>query len=345
MTKEKLTFNWVSSKEHDAARILGTYSEVKNKFFQTHHFLVLPYPNGEHVYLPDLNYGQLKLSRSSTYHPKDYKEETIQTVLSQLEGYPFPESVSLSEIQEVFNVQCTPMIRIIGVLFPALVDKISSITIISTPFGTTGSFDYKKKGKQYDLFIWIRTTGLNPGRIISHLVHCLVSAFVLVATKISDDLPNQWRERETIVDFLMEHSALKSVVPDLPKTLQGLQSKQKPEKLVEDSQQFVGKLTRLTAAPHVSIKDGNLFIERKKIESLTQTEGRLITILLGKQNRFVSKDELFEGLYNNEGGTDWSLSKHIERVRNKIERAGIFYPVLITSRNRGYKLVTSEGGI
>ena len=336
-----LKVTWLNSSLYDAARVAGTFMEVKEEFFQHHQFVVLPYPAADTVFLPDITYNDLlRVKHPATYHPEEFTSELLTTIGKQLDAYTSFKKISDSEIQIYFKQIHAVLEKTLKILFPQLYIHMSTVTVITTPYGAEGSFDYKKERNKYHFYIWVRTTGLTLDSIIAQLIHCLVSCFVLAANKEPDTKTQAWKQREAIIDFLLQHTELNTIWKDVHKTIPILESKQKSQKLLVDSQTYLKKWSSTITPPFISKKGNEYVIDSLPLHNLTEKEGKLFSILFEQKNKFVSKDELFEILYGEEGGSDWSLSKLIERLRNKILTTGIDYPLLITSRRQGYKLLS-----
>ncbi len=342
MTKNKITITWLHGSEYEAARVAGTFLEVKEQFFQYHQFLVLPYPAPQSVYLPDIDYvGLLKTRIPTTYHPIEYDKTLLQTIMNQLATVVPFKNINPEDIRAQYDTIQHPLITVLTNILPDVMRTIKNIYIIPTAYGTEGSFDYKKTKQSVDLYIWIRTTGCRKIDIIAELVHCLVSGVVLVLHRQTDSKNKAWQQREAIIDFLLQHTPLSTIWNQIHKTIPVIESKQKSQKLVSDSEKYIEKLSSTLKPPVISKIDGELTIDTIPLTNLTDKEIKLFGILLERKNTFVSKDELFDRLYGVDGGSDWSLSKLIERLRNKIVMIGVDEAIIITSRNQGYKIICS----
>lgn len=342
MTHNRLMAKWLNGSVYDAARVAGTFLEVKEQFFQHHNFVVLPYPSAHSVFLPDIDYSSfIAVKHAPTYHPGEFSPELLAAIQRLLDTYPSIKKVDHSDIQTQFEYIQPQLEQSLKMLFPHLYKNIKSMTLITTAYGSEGSFDYKKEGNNYHLFIWIRTTGISSDSIIAQLIHCIVSVFVLISTKVADSKTAAWKQREAIVDFLLQHTQLHDLWNQVYQTLRVVESKQKSQKISADSHQYLHKLKATITPPRISKKGEIYRVDSIALEHLNVKEEQLLSILYSHKNTFVDKDTLYEALYGEDGGSDWSLSKLIERLRNKIENAGILYPIILTSRRQGYKLVSS----
>ncbi len=233
MTKESIIF--IQSKLYDAARLIGTFLEVQRGFFQHHQFLILTHAKHGSIYLPELEYKDLfTLNKLPTYHPDEYSNNELAFIQKQLLSFKYPKQILFEQTQKSYDDIKLEINKKLQFLFPTIYPNIVSVTIIVTPFGSDGSFDYKKVADKHRLFIWIRNAGCSIDQAVSHLIHCLISAYVLVATNIPDSLNNQWKNREAITDFLMMNTFNTSELKYLSTTLRVIESKQKPHYLVAE---------------------------------------------------------------------------------------------------------------
>lgn len=336
------TVTWQDGSLYDAARVAGTFIELQQQFFQHHNFTILPYPSPNSIYIPDINYKMLlSWKKASSYHIEDYALEILRNIEEELNQITLGTIFDTEPLQQKFATVQKEFDQSLAVLFPHIFTKILSITIITTKFGAEGSFDYKKKHDGYDIFIWIRTTGITKNSIISHLLHCIVSSLVLISTKVSDSTTIAWKQREAIVDFLLQHTTLQPLWQHVH-TLPVIDSKQKSRKRIQDSQIYLEKLQCILQKPRVVKKGNEFFIDSIRLEDLSEKETKLMSQLFNKKNRYVDKNILFDELYGEEGGSDWALSKLVERLRKKIEKIGISSSLLVTSRRQGYMLLASD---
>lgn len=104
------------------------------------------------------------------------------------------------------------------------------------------------------------------------------------------------------------------------------------------------------AAPKPDFDDGYLrmdtvnktvFVngEEKKITSL---EWKLLNYLIENKNRLVTKNEIFDNVWNDKFTTDGTLNVHIRKIREAIEKDAQDPKYIITVWKEGYKFVVPE---
>ena len=111
---------------------------------------------------------------------------------------------------------------------------------------------------------------------------------------------------------------------------------------------FGGRETE--AAPKADFDDGYLkmdsvnktvFVmgEEKKITSI---EWKLLNYLIENKNRLVTKNEIFDNVWNDKFTTDGTLNVHIRKIREAIEKDAQDPKYIITVWKEGYKFVATE---
>lgn len=105
------------------------------------------------------------------------------------------------------------------------------------------------------------------------------------------------------------------------------------------------------AAPKDGFDDGYLKLdtvnktvfvngEEKKITSI---EWKLLYYLIENKNRLVTKNEIFENVWNDKFTTDGTLNVHIRKIREAIEKDAQDPKYIITVWKEGYKFIAPEG--
>lgn len=104
------------------------------------------------------------------------------------------------------------------------------------------------------------------------------------------------------------------------------------------------------AAPKSDFDDGYLrmdtvnktvFVngEEKKITSI---EWKLLNYLIENKNRLVTKNEIFDNVWNDKFTTDGTLNVHIRKIREAIEKEAQDPKYIITVWKEGYKFVAPD---
>ena len=79
--------------------------------------------------------------------------------------------------------------------------------------------------------------------------------------------------------------------------------------------------------------------EEKKITSI---EWKLLSYLIENRNRLVTKNEIFDNVWNDKFTTDGTLNVHIRKIREAIEKDAQDPKYIVTVWKEGYKFVAPE---
>ena len=79
--------------------------------------------------------------------------------------------------------------------------------------------------------------------------------------------------------------------------------------------------------------------EEKKITSI---EWKLLDYLIENKNRLVTKNEIFENVWNDKFTTDGTLNVHIRKIREAIEKDAQDPKYIVTVWKEGYKFIAPE---
>ena len=104
-------------------------------------------------------------------------------------------------------------------------------------------------------------------------------------------------------------------------------------------------LKRFGKAENSVYDDGNLKVDyvnkevtvKGKEAKLTSIEFKLLTYLIDNKNRLVSKDEIFENVWNDKFTLDGTLNVHIRKIREQIEEDPNNPKYITTVWKEGYR--------
>ena len=105
------------------------------------------------------------------------------------------------------------------------------------------------------------------------------------------------------------------------------------------------------AAPKDGFDDGYLKLDtvNKTVfvngaeKKITSIEWKLLYYLIENKNRLVTKNEIFENVWNDKFTTDGTLNVHIRKIREAIEKDAQDPKYIITVWKEGYKFIAPEG--
>jgi hypothetical protein len=340
---QRITYNWSSSHELDVDRVLYTILGVAEGFFQRFNFLLLPFAHNSHIYLPDLDYTFMT---NLPPHPHeddvepddpDFKEAR-EKISEQLKTYSYPRRVPIEELRAGFEAIEEQFTASMDYIFPHLYPRVDEVFISVVPFGSVGSFGlhYTDNGS-IKLYIYLRNTGMNQKKILSTLIHCLISCPVYELTGVRDVDVARWKTRESVIDFLAEHTVLNLFEPDT--TIHELEKEDKALHLLSISDEYYRKLGSHIQGNVIKVENDDIYINGNKIH-LHEKEKLVFTLLYSRVNDIVDMDTIESSLYNEDEieYPGWAIAKIIERLRKKIRKTGIIVPLIYTFRNKGYMM-------
>lgn len=305
---------WEYSPRLEALHLLQVAHNVANGFFKTNHFLVLPDQN-PHVVLPDLPYLSIPRFWNQAAKVKIISTPDIQIIAPAdliAQSTKLIKSLSqpnFTQVQSNWSKIQNRVISEIYHLIPSKKNWIKKITIWPTSFGTGCSFSLLKNPGEIQ--IWLRAD-----QNVSAIVEAILTA--LTRYDVFDNLSGLWSESEIVVDWLLAYSPLAKLITYQPATIKSTRSFQNAT-LSQKSTEFLAKI----GAPPVSPAQIDT-------STFSSSEKQLFDLLLSRSPNIVPFSDISASLY--------SASKSIQRLRDRLESAGLSASFIQTKRGEGYLL-------
>lgn len=192
--------------------------------------------------------------------------------------------------------------------------NVKEINVKISDYGTIGSF-YPRKNVIY--------INLRRDATIYDLTKLiLLSLYKMSITKRAEVSEPSWYTRQNIVEFLLNNTGLFKIVGSK-------RHKLATPKNILDSKLFLDKLGFKKNMDFQSILSNNIF---------TTTEQKIITILHKNIGKVVTFDDLGDLVWDNDSEifSLYSLSKHIQNIREKLGVLEINEELISTVRKKGY---------
>ena len=94
---------------------------------------------------------------------------------------------------------------------------------------------------------------------------------------------------------------------------------------------------------HLKMDPANKTIHVEGVEKkITSIEFKLLEYLIENKNRLVTKNEIFDKVWNDKFTTDGTLNVHIRKIREAIEKDAQDPKYIVTVWKEGYKFVAPE---
>ena len=324
---------FINSRTWQVNYICYLASQIQTGNYQCNGFTIVPYAffHPKIVYFPHLKF--------STHFWNAIKQSTHQSVARL-----FSKSARL-EVERILPIQTTNYQRLIKTwkskkslffkylgqmdLFQKELAKVESITILVTPYGTNGSFDYlKKTNGKINLFITHRT---DYSEI--YLAKTIILALLLV--KNEKYAQEKWWEKQIITDFLLQFTYLHRIF-NAPLINE---SKYLSSKIMLDSKKYLQRLG-FALKKKFTIADGEMMYGEKKINRLfSNQEQAVLKKLIQQQNKTISFDGIAHLLWGSEQEEKfslWAITKVIQKIRNKLKSLNSNTQFIYTAYGKGY---------
>lgn len=334
MTKIKLKMpeiKFARTEDLQANYICFLASQIAEGVYQKHGYVVLPYltPYPKTVYFPNLPYSSkfwriIKKSPNKSVarlFPSKARDE-IRLLLSNIPQMSLPLDWERKR-RLLFKT-----LAYMG-LFISEIPRISSITILLTPFGTAGSFHHiiKKSGK-IDVFITHRPS--NP----SHLAQTIILALLLIQNQQYAD--EKWQDKQIIADYLLSSTILSKLFPDFRLSYY---KEKLPVKFLLDGKNFLNKLG-FGYFRKLKVVDSHIFWGEKKIDKILSPQEKVVlTTLILRNREVVSHDEIAKALWGEKAEEKfslWAITKLAQKIRVKLKSLGINNNLVYTVYGKGY---------
>ncbi len=324
--KPKITFV-NSNREKEANYICFLAKNITRNLYQDGGFIVLPSPikHEKSVYFPDLRHSprfwnSIKNTKSIDYNDR-FPEVAVVEIIDKLK----------SKTQNKRQLDLTEFWTLCERYYgnSPKFNKIRSIDIFETEYGTSGSWDIVYEKDYIDITITWRTD-FPPSNLIRTL---LLALYTIVTGRKAEIGEDYWFERRAVVEFLLKYSEFSNGYKALKQALDS--------SLLTESELYLEKLG-FPSKPCISSKRGSLFVSDYNLESiLSKQEYTILQYLYSENGSLVTFDALAEVLWKDNSDEKFSLyaiAKVIENIRKKIRLLGVNKEVIVTVRGKGYVL-------
>jgi DNA-binding winged helix-turn-helix (wHTH) protein len=345
-----MKFVWELDPKYQVLYYIRQCAQIQEGFFQRIRAVVLPYYREDAWFLPDydlfndskfvkelhalrehINKNMDSSIADSFFSPSDYLVSTVADNLDQI-----ITETEISKDKANFEKIENRLTQFIQNTFP-LADKIKSIHIIPTKFGTGGSYYHQidEDGSQS----FIITYRIDKG--IESVVKSITSRFITTEGNFKSQNYSEWVIRQGICDFFFMHTKVKDLFSEhtLPGTLNFLKAYKGD--LAIESAKYYAKLG-YPIKSCFSIEESNITYNNEPLVGLDNKEIEVLKKLIENSSRIVDFDSVAKAYWGEEKWLDkyslYSLAKVIEKLRKSFQKNSIPEHILMTVRKRGYML-------
>ena len=336
----KTTWDW--SLESEANRIMHEAHQVQSGFFRLHHFYPLPLspesryiPQG--VYFPRINYSQIPhfwerirgFNTQSLITDPKLKDLQLQ-IIQQLEPLQL-KPPDHSKVQQAWEKVAPRFFRLLSTFVP-FAPQINQLQIHLSYFGTFGSFSLAQ-GDPTDLTVQLRLD-----KDVDLLAECILTG--LTRPYLYTKRKASWEQSEFLVDYLLQHSQMAHLFPSPHVGTTEALNAGVSSQVISATEQFLADI----GAPgfgnqSFTEKNGKIVFDASPLTNLTSREEMALAALIKCSPYPLTTDQLADLLFPNpEKFSLAAMTKFIERLRAKLEDAGISRHYLATSSGVGYYL-------
>ncbi|MBP9702745.1 winged helix-turn-helix domain-containing protein [Candidatus Woesebacteria bacterium] len=334
------TINFTHSPELEARRILFVAGSLARGWYQKHNFLILPElaaraPSSQ-VILPNLPYTTIprfweSVAKLKLVTPQLAPAPLIAATEALCKPFYKPALYvsHLSELEKSYNQVKDNFWNTLFTLFPSYSSRVKVITIISSQYGSSSSFNLATT-EYSSITIYLRSDTK-----IDKLLWSILAA--IFRPKMQDEQKYSWEEVEAVIDWLMSESSLAAKLSHPHPTLTNLRANQL-SKYRQDSEAYLSSLG-ISGVLRLEKLSSSYSYGDTKISDLTTKQQILLDLLLVRRGLTVSYDEIAASLWPDD--EDWSLyaiTKEVQRLRDKIKSCGINSPLIHAHRKLGYSI-------
>jgi hypothetical protein len=329
----KSTINIIEQKnnsEDEIRRVLFCLSEIKRNFFLEYGFL-LDIEN---------NFKCKGVSVKLTKEIASYvKSEFDWAKFDEQEYFDNWIKTDITRYKESF----TPLINYKIKTNPELVNKFKSnitnlynfvsnlkkipTTEIIIGFSKIGTISYFNTSSYKDKIYII----LREDADFGELIYCFLSATLKIH---SDKMP--WEDAQKIMGYLFDTPLIKELTGDhniVYKNLKSTEPKPKTVKQSDENYRYIG----FPKKDLFLIKNNDIYLDNYgKIDFLSESEYKLLKLLIDKKGEVTSFDDISLLLWNDEFFSLQAISKIVERIRKKFYLENIHRNPILTVRGKGY---------
>lgn len=342
MNYPKTTF-LEANQENLANYLCYLAKQISCGFYQDRRFLVLPYlipKDSRVIYFPDLPYTTKFWNNFASLKQNvfvfDFDKKVVDLAKELLASQEELLRSKNSSLEMTWRKIEPEFWKTVADFLPQLsINKINKIEILPTPFGSVGSFFFKRVGSKFYFKITVRTD-FGPAQIAETILTNLIW--------IDHPTPNLalWHQVEATVDFLLTKSKIGKLF-DFDYVPTVTQLPEIPTNLAAESEQYLGKL----GFPITSVlgyDNQHLIINNHVVYNhFTPSEKRILSNLITHKNEVIAYDQIGNWFWgDSEDALDkfnlYSVAKIMEKIRKKIKDQGVYQELIYTIRGQGYVL-------
>ncbi len=335
---------WSYSLETEIRRIYITFVKIYRSYFRLRDIPVVYFPATEQkkntVIIPRINLTYMNKMRLFFEHKTEpYRFETPSQEMQEklkIMYEPFHDSVfpDVSIVKE-WNNHGTLILETIDSIIPQKLNKIKTIVIFLTYFGTRASFELCKPNDK-TITIYLRADAQ-----MYDLVFSILSS--LLRHDLMKQHHNTWEEAQLLADWFISDTKLATVFKDIGcdnyKTLLSNIRAGYGKEITQESKKIYEALEVDRIETGFFLLNGDILYKGKKISDLSFGEHRILTALIENREGVLTYEVIGDLILQKEEKFSlYSISKRVQRLRDKLDEMGIGKHHIQTVRGVGFRM-------
>lgn len=335
---------WSYSLETEIRRIYITFVKIYRSYFRIREIPVVYFPATEKkkntVIIPPIDLEKMNRMRLQFEHksepygfetPKQEMQDKLKMLYQPFHDALFPDAPIINE----WNTHGNLILKTIDEMIPHKLNKIKTIVIYLTHFGTRASFELYKPNDT-KITIYLRTDAQ-----MYDLVFSILSG--ILRRDLMKRHHNTWEEAQLLVDWVISDTKLATVFKDIGcdnyKTLLSNIRAGYGKEITQQSKDIYNQLNIGRVETEFFLLNGAILYKGKKLSGLSFGEQRIMTALIENREGVLTYEVIGDLILQKEERFSlYSISKRVQRLRDKLEEMGIGKHYIQTVRGVGFRM-------
>lgn len=339
-TYPKATFKWDLDTETE--RILQASVNTANGFYLSKGFYVLDKRTNQDsacIYLPNFNPTQYasywdEIKKAPTQIPVKISKELYEFVKTSIPAIVKIDNKQKAKFEKDWKKIEKDFWKALSFIFPECTTLISELEVRITSFGSVSSYSYLIQPKNNKLITYLR-----EDFEIGQLAEVIITS---IYHHSEHNSPVGWEYAESVTDFILQKTNLRNLFPKYVPTLCNLSF---GSLKIKQSKLYLSDL----GVPEIAkptIKNGQLFLNNQNIEEqFTKSQANILKLLINNKNIAVFYDDIADLIWGQNSADKysiWAISKHMNRLRDRMIKLGVTTSDIHAVRGRGYLYEETE---
>jgi hypothetical protein len=312
---------------------LGFYKDkgiavLSEKYIESAEKLTIYFPEFDYKQIPDFWERVKDTNQNMTFDSNPLLIEDLTRLIGNRIRIEEEKVLSIKDKWEKVQNEFWSIIRVI---FPDNTEKLETVTINVSQYGSRASYKKFEDGDT-SILIYIRDDA-----DISHIAWAILSSLL---SKNLGIIIHSWEEIMSCVDMLMTQTELHALFPHFSPGLTAI--KATPSHLLLESQSYLESLG-ITFEKKFKLLNDELYFKGQLLNSeLSINQIKILKLMFNLEGHVVSAYEIGDELWSDsEEFSLWAVNKTMQRLRSKLISLGASPLTLKSVRGKGYILNTN----